>query len=81
MDDFHRRALANARDRHEKQIRQSAERIAEHIGYVIARLDNGQVGSVGHYAAGIAADAHEIVTRLALLEGIGDAVGILETHD
>ena len=48
---------------------------------MLARLNSGNAGSVGHYAAGIAADAHEIVTRLALLEGIADAVGILETHD
>ena len=53
----------------------------EHIGYVLARIEGGQPASVGHYARGIAADAHEIESRVAVLEGITDAIGILETGD
>lgn len=81
MDDFHERQLRNLRDRHERKIREAAEGIQEYIGYVLTRLDSGHPESVDYYAAGIAAEAHDIVRRLAALEAMADAVGILETTD
>lgn len=83
MDDFHARALKSRRERHENKIDQLAESIQEEIGYMLTRLNSGSYGraSVGHYAHSIATDAQEIVTRLAALEAIGDAVSILEASD
>jgi hypothetical protein len=82
MDDFHARALKSLRERHENKIRQDAEEIQEYIGYVLARTDKGVSGAlIGNYASTIAADAQEIVTRIAALEAMKDATGILETRD
>jgi hypothetical protein len=81
MDDFQTRALGNLKKRHEGRIRHDAERIREYIGHLLARLDSGNVISVSHHARGIAADAQDIVSRLAVLEAIGEAVGILETTE
>jgi hypothetical protein len=81
MDDWQTRALGNLRKRHEDKIRQDAERIQEYIGYVLARIDGGNVTSVTHHARGIASDAQEIVSRLAALEAIGETVGILGTRE
>lgn len=81
MDDFQTRALKNLKGRHEDKIRQDAERIREYIGYVLARLDSGNVASVAHYARDVASDAREIVPRLTALEAISEAVGIIETRD
>jgi len=79
MDDFQTRMIRNLKKRHEDQLRQNAERIQEHIGYVLQRLDNGQSTSVGHYARGIEADAHEIRARVSALTAIEEALGILDT--
>ena len=79
-DQFTERALRNLRERHETAIRQNAERIQEHIGYVLKRLDGGNVTSVSHYANGIAADAREIVNRLSALEGMADVKGIYDSE-
>jgi hypothetical protein len=81
MDDFQARAIGNLKKRHEDKIRQNAEHIQEYIGYVLARLDSGNVTSVTHHAVGIASDAQEIVIRLAALEAIAEATGILETTE
>jgi hypothetical protein len=81
MDDFQTRATGRLRERHEKAILENARRIHEHIGYVLDRIEGGNPASVGHYARGIAADAHEIESRVNVLEGIADAIGILETSD
>jgi hypothetical protein len=81
MDDFQTRATGQLRKRHENAILENAKRIHEHIGYVLARIEAGNPASVGHYARGIAADAHEIGSRVAVLEGITNAIGILETSD
>jgi hypothetical protein len=78
MDKLQERQLANLRKRHEDKIREAAERIQEHVGYVLARIEHGAAGSTGHYAAGIAADAHEIVTRLAALDGAAETAGIFD---
>lgn len=81
MDDFQARALGNLRKRHEDKIRQNAEQIQEYIGYLLARLDSGNVTSVSHQARGIASDAQEIVSRLAALEAVTEAAGILESTE
>ena len=81
MDDFDARRLKNLRERHEKKINQLAESIQQEIGYVLTRIASGNINSVAHYANSIATDAHEIVTRLAALEAMGDATSILETRD
>ncbi len=78
MDAFQERALRNLRERHENKISQLAESIQEEIGYILARIGSGALASVGHYARSVATDAQEIVTRLAALEALGDAVGIIE---
>jgi hypothetical protein len=79
MDDFQARALGNLRKRHEDKIRQDAERIRDYIGYVLARLYSGSATSASHHAQGIASDAQEIVKRLAALEAIEEAAGVLDT--
>jgi hypothetical protein len=81
MDDFQARATANLKRRHEKAILENAKRIHEHIGYVLARIEGGNPSTVGHYARGIAADAHEIESRVNVLEGIAETMAILETSD
>lgn len=78
MDEFQQRALKNLRERHENKITQLAESIQEEIGYVLNRIGSGNVGSAGHYAQSIAADAEEIKVRLGALEALRDAVGIFE---
>jgi hypothetical protein len=80
MDDFQTRALKDLRDRHEGEIRRLATSIQEEIGYLIRDLDH-QHATPGHYARRVATDAQEIVTRVAALEALGDAVGIFETSD
>jgi hypothetical protein len=81
MDDFQTRALKSLKDRHESQIRENAERIREHIGYVLKRLDAGRSDSVGIYAKDIEASARRIASRVAALEAIGEAIGIVETTE
>lgn len=80
MDKIQERQLANLRKRHEDKIREAAERIREHAGYVLARIERGSAGSVGHYAAGIAADAHEIVARIAALDGGAETAGVFDAY-
>jgi hypothetical protein len=81
VDDFHARALKNLRERHESQIRENAERIREHIGYVLKRLDAGRADSVGLYAEDIEASVRRIVSRVAALEAITETAGIIETTE
>lgn len=81
MDDFQARALGSLTKRHEARIRENAERIREHIGYVLQRIDAGRADATGLYARDIAASAQEIVTRVAALEAIGEAVGIFSSGD
>jgi hypothetical protein len=81
MDSFQTRALKNLRGRHAVGIREDAERIQEHVGYVLRRLDAGRPDSVGHYAEDLEAAARRILARVAALEAIGETVGILETGD
>jgi phage-related protein len=81
MDEFQQRALKNLRERHENKITQLAESIQEEIGYVLNRIGSGSIGSAGHYAQSIAADAEEIKARLAALEALRDAVGIFEATE
>lgn len=70
-------ALDALRQRHERQIRNAAERIQEHVGHILKRLDKDSAGSVGHYAAGIATDAHEMVASIAALDGQAEVLGVL----
>lgn len=81
MDEFQQRALKSLRERHENKITQLAESIQEEIGYVLLRIGSGNASSTGHYAGSIATDAQEIVTRLAALEALGDAVDIFEATE
>lgn len=81
MDDFQVRVLKNLRERHESQTRENAERIREHIGYVLLRLDAGRSDSVGMYAEDIEASARRIATRVVALEAITEAIGIVETTE
>lgn len=81
MDEFQTRAIKSLRERHENKITQLAESIQEEIGYALSRLASGNAIWAGHYANSIATDAQEIVTRLAALEALGDAVGIFEAKE
>jgi len=46
--------------RHESLIAEQAERIQEHAGYVMERIEAGRADSVGMYAEDIAASAQRI---------------------
>jgi hypothetical protein len=84
MDDFQKRMLTNLTRRHEDKIRQHAERIKEYTGYLLARLDDGNVAAGSHYAQDIASDGQEIVARFAALEAITEMVGFIDAggkHD
>lgn len=81
MDEFQARALKSLKERHEGQIRENAERIREHIGYVLKRLDAGRADSVGLYAEDIEASVRRIASRVAALEAITEATGIFEATE
>lgn len=78
---FQDRAVAGVRSRHESQIRENAERIREHAGYLIARLDKGRPDSVGLYAEDIAASARRIVTSVAALEVVTELSATYESAE
>jgi hypothetical protein len=81
MDDFHKRAIKNLRERHEAQITEEAERIRDHAGYVLKRIEVGRADSTGMYAADIAASARRIELHAAALETLKETMAILETSD
>lgn len=81
MDDWQKHAINNLRERHVKQLTESAARIQEHIAYVIARIEKGEPMSAGLYAAGIASAADEIVQRIASLEAMKETLDLLATTD
>lgn len=76
MDDWQARAMQNLTKRHEDAVRENAERIQEHIGFMMTRLDTPAL-PVAHFAAGIAASAQEIVRRCAVLDALTEATDIL----
>ena len=80
VDELQKRQLAILRKQREDKIRWAAERIQQHIGWVLARIEHGSPESVGHYAAGIAADAHEIVAVIAALDGAAETAGIFDAY-
>lgn len=51
--DTQARELKNLRDRHESRITENAERIREHIGYLLKRIGDGRADATGMYAADI----------------------------
>jgi hypothetical protein len=65
--------IQNLRERHATQIRENAERISEHIGYLLKRLDAGRPDSVGLYAEDISSAARRISLGVAALEAIIEA--------
>jgi hypothetical protein len=80
VDKLQERQLANLRKQREDKIRYLAERIQEHVGYMLTRIEQGNGGSTGHYAAGIATDAHEIVACIAALDGAAETAGIFDAY-
>jgi actin-like ATPase involved in cell morphogenesis len=80
-DKFQERAIKNVRKRHESQIRENAERIRDHVGYVLARLDAGRSDSVGLYADDISASARRIASCVTALEAVAEVTAIYETTD
>jgi hypothetical protein len=78
-ESFEERAHGNLVRRNEEKIRENAERIQEHIGYVLQRIAAGHVASTGLYARDIAASAQEIVTRVAALEAVEELKGIYDS--
>lgn len=81
MDSFHQRALKNLRDRHETQITENAERVREHIGYVLKRIEAGRADAVGLYAQDIAASIERVRLSVAALETLNETTAILATGD
>lgn len=81
LDAFHERAIRNLRERHETQIAENAERIHEHIGYVLKRIEAGRTETVGLYAQDIAASVQRILIGVAALETLGETTAIIATSD
>ena len=81
MDKFCTRAIGNLRDRHETRILENAERVREHIGYVLKRIEAGRIDSVGLYAEDIAASIERIRLSVAALETLKEATEIMATSD
>ena len=81
MDKFHERAIGNLRDRHETQITENAERIRDHIGYVLKRIEAGRAETTGLFAQDIAASVQRILISVAALETLSEATAILQTSD
>jgi hypothetical protein len=84
MDDFQKRMLDSLTGRHEDKIRQSAEHIREHAGYVLRDLgpvNAGKPRATSHYAAGMLGDALEMVSRFAALDAIVDVIGFMGSED
>lgn len=80
-DKFQERAAKSVQARHESQIRENAERIREHAGYLLARLDKGRPDSVGLYADDIAASARRIVSCVTALEAVAEVSAIYESTE
>jgi hypothetical protein len=81
MDSFRERALKSLRQRHETQVTENAERIREHIGYVLKRVESGHADTVGLYTEDIAASAQRIRISVAALETLKESAAILATSD
>lgn len=81
MDSFHTRAIGNIRAHHESRILENAQRIQEHIGYVLKRAEGGHADAVGLYAEDIAASAERIRLSVAALETLKETTDILATSD
>jgi hypothetical protein len=76
---FETRALRSLRGRHESQISENAERIRDHIGYVLARVEAGRADSTGMYAEDIGASVRRILRSVAALEAIKETCGIYDS--
>jgi hypothetical protein len=81
MDAFHERAIRNLRERHETQIAENAERIREHIGYVLKRVESGRADTTGLYAEDIGASVRRMQLAVAALEALNETTEILKTSD
>ena len=81
MDDFQTRATGNIRKRHESRITEQAERVREHIGYVLKRIEAGRADSVDMYAEDIAASIQRIQLSVAALETLKETTEIMATSD
>jgi hypothetical protein len=81
MDKFHERAIRNLRERHETVITENSERVREHIGYVLKRIEVGRIDSIGLYAEDIAASIGRIRLSVAALETLRETTEILKTSD
>jgi predicted DNA-binding ArsR family transcriptional regulator len=79
MDDFQKRAIGNHQRRHRDTIRRDAETIREYADYILRDLDQGRTSS--HYAGDVVTAARAIVTRFAMLEAMGDVIGIIEASE
>jgi hypothetical protein len=81
MDDFQTRALKNLRERHESRITENAERIREHIGYLLERIKSGRADATGMYAADIATAAGRIVASVVALDTLKESAEIMATSE
>ena len=81
MDDFQARAIKNIRERHESRIAENAERIREHIGYLLKRVESGRADATGLYAEDIEASARRILACVAALETLEETGKIMATSD
>jgi len=70
-------ALKNLRDRHESRIAENAERIRDHIGYLLKRIESGRADATGMYAADIATAAGRIVSSVVALDTLKESAEIM----
>jgi hypothetical protein len=81
MDTWQERQITSLRQRKAGAIREDAERIQEHIGYVLARLDKGRPDAVSEYAADITAAIGRLSRSAAALAALDEAREILAAED
>lgn len=81
LDAFHERAIRNLRERHETQLTENAERIRDHIGYVLKRIEGGRPETTGLYAQDIAASVQRILQCVTALETLNETTAIIQTSD
>jgi hypothetical protein len=79
MDAWQERQITQLRDRNANALRENAERIREHVGYVLARIDGGHPEATGLYAQDIAASAERMRLAVAAIETLDETLGILAT--
>jgi hypothetical protein len=79
MDDKQTSAIEHIRKRHEDRITEQAERIKQHIGYVLKRIEAGRADSVGIYAEDIEHSARRMLLSVVALVTLTETDAILKS--